>query len=178
MAPKRCQCLNPHNLWICQLFGKSELRFQMELWVLILYLGVLGPLPGGAVMATCRLNPTLGQSLPVRGSLRRFGEGSGGDMGVWSLWTWCSSSRWRLLPPLLLCVSRVDLWFQRFRAKKDAPVKNKLLDENCLWGHFRVEGSELLFSWLSAFKLISSWGLNGLCHPLWVEQTAPNPFLI
>lgn len=42
-----------------------------------------GPLPGGAVMAACRLNPTLGQSLPVLGSPRRFGEGSGGDAGVW-----------------------------------------------------------------------------------------------
>ena len=85
----------------------------------------------------------------------------------------------RLLPPLLLCISRADLWFQRFRVKKDAPVRNKLLDENSLWGHFRVKGSELLLSLrLSAFKLISSWGLSGLCHPLWVEQTVPDPFLI
>lgn len=153
MAPESANVLIHATCEYVSLLGKNELRFQMELWVLILYLGVLGPLPGGAVMATCRLNPTLGQSLPVRGSPRRFGEGSGGDVGVWgpsarswSLWTWCSSSRWRLLPPLLLCVSRVDLWFQRFRAKKDAPVKNKLLDENSLWGHFRVKRSELLLA--------------------------------
>ena len=51
--------------------------------MLILDLGVWGPLLGRAVMAACRLSPTLGQSLPVRGSLRRFEEGSGGDTGVW-----------------------------------------------------------------------------------------------
>ena len=45
----------------------------------------------------------------------------------------------RLLPPLMLCSLRADLWFQRFRTKKDAPVRNKLLDENSLWGHFRVK---------------------------------------
>ena len=38
---------------------------------------------GGVVMAACRLNPTLGQSLPVLGSPKQFGEGSGGDARVW-----------------------------------------------------------------------------------------------
>lgn len=38
--------------------------------------------------------------------------------------------------------------------------------------------SELLLILVSAFKFINSWGLSCLGHPLWVEQTPPDPFLI
>lgn len=137
-------------------------------------------------MATCRLNPTLERSLPVLGSPRRFGEGQEATRGSGAAEREAGAGRRgdlqdrKTLPPFLLCVS--GEWIrgsQRCRAKSDVPVRNKVLNENSLGGHFRVtrvrEGSELLLSRLSAFKLISSWGL---CHLFWVEQTAPNPVLI